>query len=58
MTAELQGHRLPRRESEMGQTLLHGSSGVASCGSPGGQDRRLGQPPAAELHLEDAAWAD
>ena len=45
-------------ESEMGQALLHGSKGRRFwlVGRPKLDD--WGSRPAAELHLEDAAWAD
>ena len=45
-------------ESEMGQALLHGSKGRRFwlAGRPKIDD--WGSRPAAELHVEDAAWAD
>ena len=45
-------------ESEMGQALLHGSKGRRFwlAGRPKLDD--WGSRPAAELHVEDAAWAD
>jgi single-stranded-DNA-specific exonuclease len=45
-------------ESAMGQALLHGSRGrrLWLAGRPKLDD--WGSRPAAELHLEDAAWAD
>jgi single-stranded-DNA-specific exonuclease len=45
-------------ESAMGQTLLHGAQGrkLWLAGRPKIDD--WGSRPAAELHLEDAAWAD
>lgn len=45
-------------ESAMGQALLHGSQGrkLWLAGRPKLDD--WGSRPAAELHLEDAAWAD
>ena len=45
-------------ETEMGQALLHGSKGRSFwlAGRPKIDD--WGSRPAAELHVEDAAWAD
>jgi single-stranded-DNA-specific exonuclease len=45
-------------DSELGQTLLHGVQGrrLWLAGRPKIDD--WGARPAAELHLEDAAWAD
>lgn len=45
-------------ESALGQALLHGSSGrgLWLAGRPKRDD--WGSRPTAELHLEDAAWAD
>ena len=45
-------------ETEMGQALLHGSKGRRFwlAGRPKLDD--WGSRPAAELHVEDAAWAD
>jgi single-stranded-DNA-specific exonuclease len=45
-------------ESELGQALLHGSRArrLWLAGRPRLDD--WGSRPAAELHLEDAAWAD
>ena len=45
-------------ESAMGQALLHGARGrrLWLAGRPKIDD--WGSRPAAELHLEDAAWAD
>ena len=45
-------------ESEMGQALLHGATGrrLWLAGRPKIDD--WGSRPQAELHLEDAAWAE
>ena len=45
-------------ETELGQALLHGSRGRRFwlAGRPKLDD--WGSRPAAELHVEDAAWAD
>jgi single-stranded-DNA-specific exonuclease len=45
-------------QSELGQALLHGSRGRRFwlAGRPKLDD--WGSRPAAELHVEDAAWAD
>lgn len=45
-------------ESDLGQTLLHGSRGrkLWLAGRPKRDD--WGRTPSAELHIEDAAWAD
>ena len=45
-------------ESLMGQTLLHGSQGRRLWLAGRAKIDDWGQRPAAELHLEDAAWAD
>lgn len=45
-------------ESELGQTLLHGARGRRLWLAGRAKLDDWGQRPAAELHLEDAAWAD
>jgi single-stranded-DNA-specific exonuclease len=45
-------------ESELGQALLHGSRGRAVWLAGRVKLDDWGSRPAAELHLEDAAWAD
>ncbi len=45
-------------ESEMGQQLLHGSSGRKLWLAGRAKIDDWGNRPQAELHLEDAAWAD
>lgn len=45
-------------ESEMGQALLHGSAGRRLWLAGRAKIDDWGSRPAAELHLEDAAWAD
>lgn len=45
-------------ESELGQTLLHGSSGRRLWLAGRAKRDDWGSRPAAELHLEDAAFAD
>ncbi len=44
--------------SEMGQTLLHGARGRKLWLAGRAKIDDWGSRPAAELHLEDAAWAD
>jgi len=45
-------------ESELGQALLHGSKGRALWLAGRVKTDDWGSRPQAELHLEDAAWAD
>lgn len=45
-------------ESEMGQSILHGSRGRQLWLAGRAKIDDWGARPAAELHLEDAAWAD
>ncbi len=45
-------------ESAMGQALLHGSRGRRLWLAGRAKIDDWGSRPAAELHLEDAAWAD
>ncbi|WP_324827538.1 single-stranded-DNA-specific exonuclease RecJ [Qipengyuania zhejiangensis] len=45
-------------ESELGQTLLHGSQGRRLWLAGRAKIDDWGNRPQAELHLEDAAWAD
>lgn len=45
-------------ESDLGQTLLHGAKGRQLWLLGRGKIDDWGSRPAAELHLEDAAWAD
>ncbi len=45
-------------ETELGQTLLHGSSGRRLWLAGRAKLDDWGSRPKAELHLEDAAWAD
>lgn len=45
-------------ESELGQTLLHGARGRKLWLAGRAKIDDWGARPAAELHLEDAAWAD
>lgn len=45
-------------ETEMGQSLLHGSRGRKVYLAGRAKIDDWGSRPAAELHLEDAAWAD
>ena len=45
-------------ESELGQTLLHGAKGRKLWLAGRAKIDDWGARPAAELHLEDAAWAD
>ncbi|GAA4643906.1 single-stranded-DNA-specific exonuclease RecJ [Pontixanthobacter gangjinensis] len=45
-------------ESEMGQALLHGAKGRKLWLAGRAKIDDWGSRPAAELHLEDAAWAD
>ena len=45
-------------DSELGQTLLHGARGRALWLAGRVKLDDWGSRPAAELHLEDAAWAD
>lgn len=45
-------------ESEMGQSLLHGARGRKLWLAGRAKIDDWGARPAAELHLEDAAWAD
>ncbi|MGB3166071.1 MAG: single-stranded-DNA-specific exonuclease RecJ [Alteraurantiacibacter sp.] len=45
-------------ESEMGQALLHGATGRRVWLAGRAKIDDWGNRPAAELHLEDAAWAD
>ncbi|MEW4448101.1 single-stranded-DNA-specific exonuclease RecJ [Qipengyuania sp. JC766] len=45
-------------ESELGQTLLHAASGRRLWLAGRAKIDDWGARPAAELHLEDAAWAD
>lgn len=45
-------------ESELGQTLLHGASGRRLWLAGRAKLDDWGSRPQAELHLEDAAWAD
>jgi single-stranded-DNA-specific exonuclease len=45
-------------ESTLGQTLLHGSQGRRLWLAGRAKIDDWGARPAAELHLEDAAWAD
>jgi len=45
-------------DSEMGQSILHGSRGRRLWLAGRAKIDDWGARPAAELHLEDAAWAD
>ena len=45
-------------DSEMGQALLHGSKGRKLWLAGRAKIDDWGSRPQAELHLEDAAWAD
>ncbi|MXO90130.1 single-stranded-DNA-specific exonuclease RecJ [Pontixanthobacter aquaemixtae] len=45
-------------ESEMGQAILHGAKGRKMWLAGRAKIDDWGSRPAAELHLEDAAWAD
>jgi single-stranded-DNA-specific exonuclease len=45
-------------ESAMGQALLHGAKGRLLHLAGRAKIDDWGSRPAAELHLEDAAWAD
>jgi single-stranded-DNA-specific exonuclease len=45
-------------ETEMGQALLHGAKGRKLWLAGRAKIDDWGSRPAAELHLEDAAWAD
>ena len=45
-------------ETDMGQALLHGSRGRSVWLAGRAKIDDWGRTPAAELHLEDAAWAD
>jgi len=44
--------------SEMGQALLHGAKGRSLWLAGRAKIDDWGSRPAAELHVEDAAWAD
>jgi single-stranded-DNA-specific exonuclease len=45
-------------ETELGQALLHGARGRSLWLAGRAKIDDWGSRPAAELHLEDAAWAD
>ncbi len=56
--ARFKGIAFRAANSEMGQTLLHGAKGRRLWLAGRAKIDDWGSKPAAELHLEDAAWAD